>query len=169
MDLSEPLRLQQSHVRADWVDEFGHMNMARYVEACDLSTYALWEYVNRPKTLEQRKGFEYAVVETHVNYMSELHEGDPYYVLTQLLGTDEKRIWMYHELYHLDRDELVATNEVMALGFDLNERRLMSFLPEVRERLAEILALHRLLPMPKNASRAIAMASGTGRSGPVKG
>ena len=164
MDLSRPLRLQQALVHADWVDEFGHMNMARYVEACDLSTYAVWEYVNRPKTLEQRGGFEYAVVETHVNYLSELHDGDSYYVSTQLLGTDEKRIWMYHELYHLEREELVATNEVMALGFDLNQRRLMRFLPEVQERLAEILACHCHLPMPKNASRAITMSGGTGRS-----
>lgn len=165
MDLTKPLRLQDAQVHPDWVDEFGHMNMARYVEACDLSTYAMWEYVNRPKTLEQRQGFEYAVVETHVNYLSELHEGDPYYVLTQLLGTDDKRIWMYHELYHREREELVATNEVMALGFDLNQRRLMQFLPEVRVRLAELLAHHHHLPMPKNASRAIAMSRGTGRPG----
>jgi acyl-CoA thioester hydrolase len=169
MDLTRALRLQDGQVHPDWVDEFGHMNMARYVEACDLSTYALWEFVNRPRTLEQREGFEYAVVETHVNYLSELHDGDPYYVLTQLLGTDDKRIWMYHELYHGEREELVATNEVMALGFDLNQRRLMRFLPEVRERLAELLAHHKLLPMPKNASRSIAMSSGTKEKGAASG
>jgi acyl-CoA thioesterase FadM len=41
MDISKPLRLCEARVRREWVDEFGHMNMARYIEACDLSTYAL--------------------------------------------------------------------------------------------------------------------------------
>jgi acyl-CoA thioesterase FadM len=171
MDISKPLRLCEARVRREWVDEFGHMNMARYIEACDLSTYALWEFVNRPKTLEQRGGIEYAVVETHANYLSELHDGDPYFILTQLLGADGKRFWLYHELYHSERNELVATNEVMALGFDLNERRLMPFLPEVQERLAAIVAHHRRLPLPKNASRAIAMkrgATGPGQPLPTK-
>ena len=58
MDETQPLRLQEGRVKPEWVDEFGHMNMARYVEACDLSTYALWEYLNRPRTLEEREGLE---------------------------------------------------------------------------------------------------------------
>ena len=157
MDESQPLRLQDGRVPKDWVDEFGHMNMARYVEACDLSTYALWEYLNRPKTLEERGGFEYAVVETHVNYMNELYDSDPYYVKTQVLGADRKRIWMYHELYHSDREDIVASNEVMALAFDLNARRVMNFLPEVQERLDTLAARHAKLPPPTNASRSIAI------------
>ena len=157
MDESQPLRLREGRVPKEWVDEFGHMNMARYVEACDLSTYALWEYLNRPKSLEERGGLEYAVVETHVNYMSELYDGDPYYVTTQVLGADSKRIWMFHELYHAEREELVATNEVMALAFDLNERRIMNFKPLVQERLDALAAQHTALPTPKNASRAIAI------------
>ena len=157
MDESKPLRLREGRVPREWVDEYGHMNMARYIEACDLSTYALWERLNRPRRLEDRGGFEYAVVEMHANYLSELYDGDPYYITTQVLGADHKRIWMYHELYHGERADLVATNEIMALGFDLGRRQVMSFVPEVRERLAVLSALHASLPTPKNASRSIVL------------
>ena len=133
------------------------MNMARYVEACDLSTYAFWEHVNAPKDLAARGGAEYAVVESHVNYLSELRQGDPYSLTTQLLGADDKRFRLFHMIYHGETGELIATNEIMALGFDLEQRRLMAFLPEVRARLEEVLTAHETLPTPKNAGRAIGM------------
>ncbi|MDX1400846.1 MAG: thioesterase family protein [Kiloniellales bacterium] len=157
MDETQPLKLQEGSVPAEWVDEFGHMNMARYVEACDFSTYGLWEYLNRPLSLEERQGSEYAVVETHVNYIGELYKGDTYFITTQILGSDNKRIWMYHELYHGEREELVATNEVMLLGFDLKGRRVMNFNPEVLKRCQELTELHSRLALPTNASRSIGL------------
>lgn len=150
------LRLAEGLVKEEWVDEFGHMNMAHYVSVCDGATYAFWERLNVPRNLEQRGGAEYAVVESHVNYLSELRSGDRYFITTQLLGADEKRFRLFHALYEADSDALVATNEIMALGFDLARRRLMHFLPEVGERLDEILARHEKLPMPKYAGRSIA-------------
>ena len=89
--------------------------------------------------------------------MGELYKDDPYFVTTQVLGIDDKRIWMYHELYHLERKELVTTNEIMLLAFDLNERKVMRFLPEVYERAQKLAAAHSSLPLPRNASRSIAL------------
>jgi len=157
VDENAPLPLYQGKVQDHWVDEFGHMNMSRYVEACDYATYAFWELVNAPKGLEARAGAEYAVVEAHVNYLSELRGGDPFMVTTQLLSADAKRFQLFHCLYKSTTEELVASNEIMALGFDLGTRALMSFRPEVSERIEEILARHATLPQPKNAGRAIGL------------
>lgn len=150
------LRLTEGIVKQEWVDEFGHMNMARYVEACDLATYAFWEMANEGRPLEQRGGAEYAVVESHVNYLDELRQGDGFFITTQLLGADGKRFRLFHSLYRADGGTLVATNEVMALGFDLEGRRIMQFAPAVARQLDEVLASHERLPLPKNAGRSIA-------------
>ena len=152
-----PLVLFETRVKPEWLDEYGHMNVANYVLVCDQATYAFWEYANDGLTLDQRQGAEYAVVETHVNYLREVRLNDPLKVVTQLLGCDTKRFRLFHTMYHVDEESVAATNEIMALGFDLNTRDLMSFRPEVSERLSAILNEHSQLPVPKNAGRAIAM------------
>jgi len=152
-----PLRLYEDRVKDHWIDEFGHMNMSRYLEACDFATYAFWERMNAPKDLSARDGAEYAVVEAHINYQSELRGGDPIAVTTQLLAADEKRFQLFHCLYNRETDELVATNEIMALGFNLKTRGLMAFHPEVFARIKEVLTEHATLPQPKNAGRAIGL------------
>ncbi len=156
MPKPDVLRLTEGAVKEEWVDEFGHMNMARYVEACDLATYAFWEMANEGRPLERRGGAEYAVVESHVNYLDELRQGDEFFITTQLLGADEKRLRLFHSLYRAEGGTLVATNEIMALGFDLERRRIMQFRPAVARQLDETLAQHGQLPMPKNAGRSIA-------------
>ena len=155
MTENAPLTLYEGQVQDLWIDEFGHMNMSRYLEVCDFSTYAFWELVNAPKDLEARDGAEYAVVEAHINYMSELRQGDPLSITTQLMAADQKRFQLFHCLYHGETKELVATNEVMALGFDLRARALMTFHAPVLARIEEILTQHATLPQPKNAGRAI--------------
>jgi hypothetical protein len=45
----------------------------------------------------------------------------------------------------------------MLLAFDLNERKVMRFIPEVSERAQNLAAVQAALPLPKNASRAIAL------------
>ena len=95
------------------------------------------------------------MVEAHINYMSELRQGDPLRITTQLLAADQKRFQLFHCLYHGETGELVATNEIMALGFDLKARVLMTFHPPVLAKIEEILAAHTNLPKPKNAGRAI--------------
>ena len=155
MKFDLPLNLHQDRVQPQWVDEYDHMNLAYYVLVCDEATYAFWEMVNGGQSLEQRKGAEYAVVETHVNYMREVRLGDPLVVTTQLLGYDEKRFHIFHELRHAEKEYVSATNEVMALGFDLNSRSIHKFRDSVQEIIGEIYEHHQLLETPANAGRSI--------------
>ena len=163
----EPLRLHRTTVKSEWIDEYGHMNMAHYLGVCDDGTYALWEYANDGRSLDERGGAEYAVVETHLNYRQEVCEGQPLEVATQLLGVDEKRFRLFHVLYEAEQGYIAATNEVMALGFDLNERKVLPFNPVVRERLEAIAAAHARLPFPPQAGRSIAMPGEVRPAGPA--
>ena len=155
--MDERLYSHRSVVKADWIDVYGHMNMAYYLLACDDATYAFWEDVNRGIPVEKRGGAEYAVVETHVNYLREVARGDPLLITTQLLDADEKRFRLFHTMYHAEQDFVAATNEVMALGFDLTARGLMPFKEPVHAKLQAVLAEHRRLPEPENVGRSIGM------------
>lgn len=152
-----PLALYQTRIKPEWIDEFDHMNLAYYVLVCDQATYAFWEHLNDGRTLDERGGAEYAVVETHVNYLREVRLDDPVRVTTQVLGADSKRFHIFNTLSHAGEGFVSATNEVMVLGFDLNERRVRPFKESVQARLDVLLTAHAPLPTPENAGRAIGM------------
>ena len=155
METDPRLFTLEAVVKPEWIDEYGHLNMAYYVLICDHATAAFWDAMNAPRTQDERGGAEYAVVETHVNYLDELREGDPVLVTTQALDADAKRYRIFHSLYHAEKGALSATNEVMALGFDLGTRAMMEFLPEARERLQQAVADHAGIARHPNAGRAI--------------
>ena len=111
--------------------------------------------MNEPVTIEERNGAEYAVVETHVNYMDELRVHAPVIVTTQALAADTKRFHIFHRLSHAEKGTLAATNEVMALGFNLETRAMMEFVPRARTRLEETVRAHSAIERHVNAGRAI--------------
>ena len=100
---------------------------------------------------------EYAIVETHVNYIREVRLDDELIVESQLLGFDEKRFHLFHTLRHAQQDFVSATNEVMGLGFNLNARGIQPFTSQVQKKLAEIYEGQKTLPRPANAGRSIAL------------
>ncbi len=155
MEIDPRLTQVRRTVLPEWIDEFGHLNMAYYVLVCDHATAAFWDDMNAPRDLAARDGAEYAVVETHVNYLDEVREGDPLLVTTQLLAADAKRFRLFHHMYHADKGYLAATNEVMSLGFNLNSRAMMEFVPGAAARLQETLAAHEGIARHDNIGRAI--------------
>ena len=155
MEIDPRLSLLRRTVKPEWIDEYGHLNMAYYVLVCDLATSAFWDAMNAPRTLEQRDGAEYAVVETHVNYLDEVREGDPLLVTTLLLAADSKRFRLFHCMWHETRGYLAATNEVMSLGFNLNTRGMMEFVPRAFETLQATVAVHADMARHDNVGRAI--------------
>ena len=156
-EIAAPLRLVENAVRAEWVDEFGHLNMAHYLTICDHANWAFWNWVNAPEqTIEARAGREYVIVENHVTYRGELTEGARFAVETRLTEHDDKRLILFHHV--LDAEgRTSATNETKLLGFDLRSRRPAPWRPRVAERLAAIAAAHAGLARPDEAGRGIAL------------
>jgi acyl-CoA thioester hydrolase len=156
-DIAAPLRLVQNVVKAEWVDEFGHLNMAHYLTVCDQANWAFWNWINHPEqTIEARRGHEYVIVETHVLYRGELAEGARFAIETQLTDLDDKRYILLHRV--LDADgALAATNEVKCLGFDLDARRVEPWRGVIAQRLEQVLAAHAVLGRPEQSGAAIAL------------
>ena len=157
-DYSQPLVLHRDVVRQEWVDEYDHMNLAYYVLICDEATYEFWNLVNDYRSLPDRNGMEYAVVETHVNYIQEVRLSDPLIVTTQLIDFDDKRFHIFHELSHANENFVSATNEVMALGFNLEKRGVQPFSELVYVEISKLFDSHKRLPRPRNTGRSIGIS-----------
>lgn len=159
MDLSAaPLTGWTGEVIPDWLDEFGHVNIAHYLTICDQANWAVWNALNAPETrMEDRGGQEYVIVENHVCYLDELRGGERVSVTTQLLAHDAKRMILFHEVW-TGAGVRAATNEAKFLAFDLEARRAATWRPAVAAALERLAAVHDGLPRPAEAGRAIALS-----------
>lgn len=157
-EIAAPLRLYETRVKPEWIDEYNHVNIAHYLTICDQSNWAFWNWINHPEgDMEARAGHEYIIVENHVHYINELPLDEPIYLTTQLLAADDKRYVLFHHVYKAVDDSLSATNEVKCLGFNLETRRIEGWRSPVRERLNAILAAHATLGVPEQAGQGIAL------------
>ncbi|TDJ33133.1 MAG: hypothetical protein E2O53_10690 [Gammaproteobacteria bacterium] len=127
-------------VKPEWIDANDHMNVAYYVSAFDLGVDALWEdFGITSEYIETSYGSTFAV-ESHITYQQELVEGDPYFVTSQVLAYDDKRIHQFQRLYYAEKKFLAATAEWMNLHVDLQSRRVSPWPDSILSKLAEYAA-----------------------------
>jgi len=109
-------------VRPDWVDNNGHMNMGFYLVVFDMACDTLWADLGLGAPFRAR-GFTTFAAETWVNYVRELHAGQPLTSTSEVLGHDAKRLLCRHYLFHAREGWLAAENEVLYLCVDPAVRR----------------------------------------------
>ncbi|MDE0375346.1 MAG: thioesterase family protein, partial [bacterium] len=63
-------------------------------------------------------GHSFYTVETHVNYLREVAGDDSLRFTTLVVGLDDKRLHIYHEMFDDATGDLVATTEQMLLHMD---------------------------------------------------
>ena len=144
-------------VKPEWIDHNGHFNMGYYLVVFDRATDAVLHQVGLTAELREGTGATTFTLEAHVNYLNELHEGDPLRFTTRLLGFDHKRIHYFHEMYHATEGYLAATNELMSLHVNHSTRRSAPMAVEVTRCLEEILEAHEPLPLPEQVGRRIGL------------
>ena len=130
----------RGNVLPEWIDVNKHMNVAYYVLAFDLAIDSLWERIGiTPDHVKLANSSTFAV-ESHITYQQELVEGDPYFVTSQVLAYDDKRIHQFQRLYHAEKKFLAATAEWMNLHVDLQSRRVSPWPDSILSKLAEYAA-----------------------------
>jgi carnitine 3-dehydrogenase len=153
-DLARPLRLHTARVLPEWVDYNGHAHESRFLQVFGDASDALFRYIGIDAAYLAAGG-SYYTVETHLSYLREASAGEHLHVTTRVLGFDEKRLHLFHELYRSGDDLLLATAEQMFLHVDTGEARAHPAQPEILARIAKLAALHAALPRPARAGRAI--------------
>ncbi len=153
-DFSKPIRMHETIVQPDWTDYNNHMNEARYLQVfCD-STDAFLPMIGVDQDYVAG-GNSYYTVETHIRHLQEVAGLEPLYVMSQLVGYDEKRIHMFQWIHHGRTNEVLATGEQMFLHVDAKASRACSARPEVLGKLGEIWQGHQHLERPEGAGRSI--------------
>jgi acyl-CoA thioester hydrolase len=131
----EPARPELVRVRRDWVDHYGHMNLAYYLVAFDLATDALWPALNLGDSFRAR-GLGTFAVESWQGYAREVVLDAPLAAESEVLAYDAKRLLVGHRLFHAEEGWLSAENEVLFLCVDLATRRVAPWPEDVIERFA---------------------------------
>jgi len=150
-----PLRMLEGTVKSEWIDYNGHMSEAFYVLAMCLATDELMELIGiGPAYREKERGTIYTL-ESHIVYLLEISEGEPYYVTTRVIKADRKRIHILHSMHHKESDDLLATLEQILLHVDMNGPKASPFPLAADEKLQEIAAAHAKLPRSEQVGRAI--------------
>ena len=111
---SQPLRIWQTVVPAAWIDYNGHLNEGYYGVAFGDASDALLIHLGFGEGYREAHGTFYTV-ETRIRFLREVHEGSEIHAATLLLGADEKRLHVHHDLLAGDSPDPVATQETMML------------------------------------------------------
>lgn len=125
----------RDHVRPEWLDENGHMNLAYYVVVFDRGTDA-WLALAGLGANHRAAGQTVFAVETHTLYRRELRLGASMLVRSWLVGADAKRLHLAHEM--TSEGEPVAMQEVLFVHVDLATRRVAPFDDPATRRVADL-------------------------------
>ena len=154
-EISAPLRLYAAVVEPDWVDYNGHMTEWAFLTAFGWASDALFRYVGIDEDY-RAGGHSYYTVETHLHHQREASLGEPLRVTTQVLGSDAKRLHIFHAMYR--GDEPLCTGEQMLVHVDTRAGRSAPLLDGPAAAVAAITAAHALMPTPPEAGSRMAIA-----------
>ena len=98
-DFARPLALHAARVAPEWVDFNNHMTESRYLQVFGDATDALLRFVGADDEY-MATGRSFYTVETHIRHLREVAGGEPVTVTTQVLGCDEKRVHLFHRMFH---------------------------------------------------------------------
>lgn len=113
-------------VRPEWVDHYGHMNLAYYLVVFDLATDAVWPGLGLGDALRAR-GLGTFAAETWVGYTREVTLWMPLDCDSAVLAHDAKRLLVRHRMRHATEGWQAAENEVLFLCVDLAARKVTSW------------------------------------------
>lgn len=152
--MQAPFRSAPKHVKPEWIDYNGHLNMAYYNVLFDTGVDEVYESIGFGPAYIESHGNTTYTAEFHICYVRELHEGDEVYVTTQLIDYDEKRFHTYQELFHAD-GWLAATGEALALHIDMSGPRVAPMPDHILQNLKSIHTSHASLPNPARLNKSI--------------
>ena len=150
--LDKPLDLYSAKVHSDWIDYNGHMSESFYLYAFGDASDALFQYIGIDNNY-RLAGQSFYTVETHINYYLEASEKELLEFSTQILGLDSKRLHIFHQMFHGESGDLLATTEQMLVHVDMNKAKASEIGQSVFRILQKIWSEHKKLPSPKQKGR----------------
>jgi len=119
--------LKTEKIIKEWTDYNGHLNVAYYVHVFDIAAdIMLGNFKMGGESAKKDKKSTF-VVEMHTNYNQEVKLGEEVETHLTYIDHDKKRIQYKLSMFHKEKKYLTATNEVLSLYVDLNQRKVVEF------------------------------------------
>lgn len=150
--------LSQAEVLPEWLDYNDHMNVAYYLVAFEQGIDDYKALVGLDLDYIEREKRSTVALESHITFQNEASLGEKLRAETRIIDFDGKRAHVYQELYR-DAD-LLATQETMAISFDLTARRTAPFEDWIAANYRELHAAQSHLPRPDWVGRSIGIKQG---------
>ena len=119
--------LKTEKVKKKWTDYNGHLNVAYYVHIFDIAADVMLDNFKMGGDSAKQNKKTTFVVEMHTNYKQEVRLGEEVETHLTYVDHDKKRIHYKLSMFHKEKKYLAATNEVLSLYVDLNERKVAEF------------------------------------------
>lgn len=152
--------LDHASVLPAWLDYNGHMNVAWFMQAFELGIDSYKTVVGLDPHYIARSRRSTVALESHITYQREALLGDALRIETRILDCDGKRVHVYQELCR--GAELLASQETLAISFDIAARRSCPFEPALAENYRRMVALQAGLPRPVWVGRAVGLGNRRG-------
>ena len=152
--IDAPLCLLKTTVAPQWVDYNGHMSESCYLLVFGDNSDAFFRFIGIDENY-RAAGHSLYTVQTHLHNLHEVAQGEAIRLTLQLLGADEKRVHLFHAMFHGISGELMATGEQMLVHVDMTEGRAVPMPQDLQQRVLAILAAHSGLPKPAQAGQPI--------------
>ncbi len=108
---------QHTPVMPEWIDYNEHLTEYCYLKLFgDATDVVLGRIGAGPDYVST--GFSFYTVETHIRHLGQARLGQKVEVRSRVLGSDGKRLHLFHEMTNLDSGALIATAEHMLVHVD---------------------------------------------------
>ena len=119
--------LKSEKIIKEWTDYNGHLNVAFYVHVFDLAADIMLDnFKMGGKSAKEDKKTTF-VAEMYTAYKQEVRLGEEVETHLTYVDHDKKRIHYRLSMFHKEKKYLAATNEVLSLYVDLNQRKVVEF------------------------------------------
>ena len=122
--------LKSEKVIKEWTDYNGHLNVAYYVRVFDIAADIMLDNFKMGGESAKKDKKSTFVVEMHTNYNQEVKLDEDVETHLTYIDHDKKRIHYKLSMFHKEKKYLAATNEVLSLYVDLNQRKVVEFDPD---------------------------------------
>ncbi len=169
-DLSRPLALHSAVVGAQWVDYNNHATEGYYLIAMGSASGALFRFIGIDQDYRDG-GLSFFSVETHIIHKAEIVAGERFFITTQIIDLDAKRLHLFHRMFRDSGGDLggdlggkmgenlggvlVASGEQMLLHVNSKESKACAIRADIYANLERIFAQHQHLDRPQDAGRTI--------------
>ena len=131
--------LKTEKVIKEWTDYNGHLNVAFYVHVFDIAADIMLDNFKMGGYSAKQDKKTTFVAEMYTAYKREVRLGEEVETYLTYVDHDKKRIHYRLSMFHKEKKYLAATNEVLSLYVNLEQRKVVEFEQERLKLMDEVI------------------------------